>query len=119
MPKYSFDFSTTADHNGIIRYQEELTIPMSVKLKRLHFQTFDNCLGRSHNTSVAVNGETWITDAVISDCEAFEHEKSVSVSAGPLTLEVQSSGFNENETVSGKGWVEYSLSLFGSLIGKK
>jgi hypothetical protein len=119
MPKYSFSFNTSADAEGKVEHKEDLSIPISVKLKRIHIQTQDNCRGRSHSTTVLVNGNTWVEGKDITDCEAFEFKKDVPVSSGPLSLIVISNGFEGDEKVSGHGWIEYSLSLLGRFTGDR
>ena len=112
MPKYKFDFTVESDSEGTLAYEEDLSIPVRVKLKSIQFQTMGGNESRSHLTTVKVNGDIWADSVQVHDCEPFRFSKSINVEAGKLNLNVASEGFAPKETITVEGWIEYGLALF-------
>ena len=111
MPSRSSDFEMTANEAGVITFSDSVSLPISVKITEVFFETADHCLNRVHKAVINVDGTEILTfDAV--DCEQFSQKVQIKLSRGAHTIQVIQNGYDPQELVKGKIGIEYQISFF-------
>lgn len=111
MPSRSSDFEMTANDAGVISFTENVPLPISVKITDVVFETVANCMGRSHQSSIHVDGKELLAFTAV-DCEVFSKEVSIKVSRGEHSIQVMQDGYDPGEVVKGKVGISFQISLF-------
>lgn len=111
MPTRYSDFEMTASDAGIISFTDNVSLPISVKITEVFFETLGNCMNRGHQSTINVDGTELLAFATI-DCQLFSQEVSIKLSRGAHTVQVLQDGYDPDEVVKGKVGINYQISLF-------
>ena len=111
MPTRYSDFEMTASDEGVIAFTDNVSLPISVKITGVFFETLGNCMGRGHQSAIHMDGEELLTFTAV-DCQVFSQEVSIKLSRGSHTVKVMQDGYDPNEVVKGKVGIEFQISLF-------
>lgn len=111
MPTRYSDFEMTASDAGVISFTDNVSLPISVKITEVYFETTDNCMSRGHQSAIHVDGTELLTFTAI-DCQLFSQEVSIKLSRGAHTVQVRQDGYAPGEVVKGKVGINYQISLF-------
>ena len=111
MPTRYSDFEMTASDAGVISFTDNVSLPISVKITQVFFETFSNCMDRGHQSAIHVDGNELLSFTAV-DCQVFSKEVSIKLSRGAHTVQVMQDGYDPHEVVKGKVGIEYQISLF-------
>ena len=111
MPTRYSDFEMTASDAGIISFTDNVSLPISVKITEVFFETLGNCMNRGHQSTIHVDGTELLAFTAI-DCQLFSQEVSIKLSRGAHTVQVLQDGYDPGEVVKGKVGINYQISLF-------
>lgn len=111
MPTRYSDFEMTASDAGVISFTDNVSLPVSVKITEVFFETLDHCMLRAHQSAIHVDGNELLTFSAV-DCQVFSQKVSIKLSRGAHTVQVMQDGYEPNEVVKGKVGIEYQISLF-------
>jgi hypothetical protein len=111
MPTRYSDFEMTASDAGVISFTDKVSLPISVKITEVFFETLGNCMGRGHQSAIHVDGNELLAFNAV-DCQVFSQEVSIKLTRGAHAVQVMQDGYDPNEVVKGKVGIEYQISLF-------
>ena len=116
MPWIDSEFTTNAQADGLLRYEQRLSAPLSGKLKKYKIHTRTGCHGRSHAAHVLLTRVNDPTDTLditvdIQDCVALERaiDPPYRIRREAYEVRLTASGFEPDERVEGVAGVFYAL----------